>query len=165
MTLMTDDSGPAWPAQRALEDFKPGDFIISPGRTIEAADISAFAGLTGDFYPLHVDEQYAKATKFGGRIAHAPFTFSVATGLVFLSGYYGMAIKAMLECRQLRALKPVRPGDTIRVKAIVVGIGEWKSPKLGTLTVDYSVLNQQDEEVMNYTIVMLAAKRNVPGES
>jgi len=157
---MAEDASPAWPVERALEDFKPGDFVISPGRTIEAADISAFAGLTGDFYPLHVDEEFAKSRQFNGRIAHGPLTFGIATGLVFLSGYYGMAIKAMLECRQLRALKAVYPGDTIRVKATIAEIGEWKSPKLGTLTVDYSVFNQREEEVMTYTIVMLASKRN-----
>jgi len=158
---MANDAGPAWPIDRTLEDFKPGDFVISPGRTIEASDISTFAGLTGDFYPLHVDDEYAKSTQFGGRIAHGPLTFGIATGLVFLSGYYGMAIKAMLECRQLRALKAVYPGDTIRVKATIVEVGDWKSPKLGTLTVDYLVLNQRDEEVMTYTIVMLATKRAV----
>lgn len=156
---MATNAKPAWPIERSLEDFNPGDFVISPGRTIETSDISAFAGLTGDFYPLHVDHEFAKATPFEGRIAHAPLTFGIATGLVFLSGYYGMAIKAMLECRQLRALKPVRPGDTIRVKATVAEVGEWKSPKLGTLTVDYSVLNQDDDEVMTYTITMLATKR------
>lgn len=158
---MAEEAGPAWPIERALEDFAPGDFIISPGRTIEASDISAFAGLTGDFYPLHVDEEFAKSTQFEGRIAHGPLTFGIATGLVFLSGYYGRAIKAMLECRQLRALKAVYPGDTIRVRATILEVGAWKSPKLGTLTVDYTVLNQRDEEVMNYIMVMLAAKRNV----
>lgn len=152
-----------WPIERALEDFKPGDFVLSPGRTIEASDISAFAGLTGDFYPLHMDEEFGKSTPFGGRIAHGPLTFGIATGLVFLSGYYGMAIKAMLECRELRALKAVRPGDTIHVKATIIDVGDWKTPKLGTLTVNYSVINQRDEEVMNYTIVMLAAKRNLQG--
>jgi 3-hydroxybutyryl-CoA dehydratase len=157
---MANDARPTWPIQRALEDFAPGDFVISPARTIEASDISTFAGLTGDFYPLHVDEEFAKSTQFGCRIAHGPLTFGIATGLVFLSGYYGMAIKAMLECRQLRALKPVRPGDTIRVKATITDVGEWKkSASLGTLTVNYSVLNHRDEEVMTYTIVMLASKR------
>lgn len=157
---MKNDAKPAWPIQRSLDDFAPGDFVISPARTIDASDISTFAGLTGDFYPLHVDDEFAKSTKFGGRIAHGPLTFGIATGLVFLSGYYGMAIKAMLECRELRALRPVRPGDTIRVKATILDVGPWaKSPDLGTLTVNYSVLNQKDEEVMVYTMVMLASKR------
>lgn len=162
---MTKDTRPKWPIERALEDFEAGDFVISGGRTIEASDISAFAGLTGDFYPLHVDEEYAKSTPFGGRLAHGPLTFSIAIGLISMMGYYGMAIKAMLECKQLRALRPVRPGDTIRVKATVMDVGEWKQPSLGTLTMRYSVLNQKDEEVMEFTIVMLAKRRSAGRET
>src|SRR5579859_3818807 len=82
---------------KRFEDFPPGTAVVSPGRTIEAADINAFAGLTGDFYPLHVDEEAARATRFGGRIAHGPLTFSMAVGLVGLSGFYGDAVEALLE--------------------------------------------------------------------
>ncbi|RZT94869.1 acyl dehydratase [Advenella incenata] len=145
---------------RAFEDFKLGDIIVSDGRTIEASDISTFAGLTGDFFPLHVDEEYAKKTPFGGRIAHGPLTFSISSGLMYQSGYYGMAIQNMLECQNMRALLPVRPGDTLRVRAEVVGLDEWKRPNLGKLTVIYSVLNQKEEEVMTYSMVMLAKRRN-----
>ena len=77
---------------KSFEDFTPGESFVSPGRTIEAADINLFAGLTGDFYPLHVDEVVAKETRFGGRIAHGPLTFSIAVGLVGLSGFLADAI-------------------------------------------------------------------------
>ena len=76
-------------AGKTLEDFVPGETVISPGRTVEAADINLFAGLTGDFYPLHVDEEKAAQTRFGGRIAHGPLTFSVAVGLVGLFDQLG----------------------------------------------------------------------------
>lgn len=145
---------------RAFEDFVLGDVVVTDARTIEMSDINAFAGLTGDFFALHVDEEYAKATPFGGRIAHGPLTFSISSGLMYLAGYYGTAIQNMLECRDMRALKPVRPGDTLRVRAEVVGLDEWKRPHLGVLTVRYSVLNQRDEEVMTYNMVMLAKRRN-----
>lgn len=157
---MSDERKIDWPPERSLEDFRQGDFIISPRRTIDIADIKLFAGLTGDFYPLHVDDTFCQDTPFGERIAHGPLTFGIATGLVFQSGYYGMMIQAMLECRELRALRPVRPGDTIHVKATVRDISEWKKPGLGKFTVEYLVFNQNDEEVMIYTMVMLARKRN-----
>src|SRR5437773_1544939 len=67
---------------KTFEDFTVGETLVSPGRTIEAADINLFAGLTGDFYPLHVDEVVAQGTRFGGRIAHGPLTFAIAVGLV-----------------------------------------------------------------------------------
>lgn len=157
---MSDRLDQAQKLQRAFEDFSLGEVTVTDGRTIEASDISAFAGLTGDFFPLHVDEEYAKKTPFGGRIAHGPLTFSISSGLMYQSGYYGMAIQNMLECQNMRALRPVRPGDTLRVRAEVVGLDEWKRPNLGKLTVAYSVLNQKDEEVMTYNMVMLAKRRN-----
>jgi 3-hydroxybutyryl-CoA dehydratase len=153
-----------WSAsERSFEDFEVGDEIVTGGRTIEASDLITFAGLTGDHYPLHTDEAYAQTTRFGGRIAHGPLTFSIAVGLVALTGWYGTAIEALLECRSMRATAPVRPGDTIRVRATVTGTDPGRSPKYGTLTVCYDVINQADETVMTFDWVMLA-RRRVPAE-
>jgi acyl dehydratase len=146
-------------AGKTFEDFVPGETIVSPGRTIEAADINLFAGLTGDFYPLHVDEVAASATRFGGRIAHGPLTFVIAVGLVGLSGFLGDAIVALLEVRSIKALKPVRPGDTVRVHATVARCEPGSKPQYGTLELHYSVRNQDDAEVMTVTMVMLARRR------
>jgi 3-hydroxybutyryl-CoA dehydratase len=150
-------------SERAFEDFAVGEVIVTNGRTIEMSDILAFAGLTGDHYPLHTDEVFAQGTQFGGRIAHGPLTFSIAVGLVALSGFYANAIEALKECQDLRAVAPVRPGDTIRVRAEVVGTGAAKNPKYGTLSVDYHVLNQEDREVMSFHWVMLARRRQSAG--
>ena len=144
---------------KTFDDFVPGESIVSPGRTIEAADINLFAGLTGDFYPLHVDEVAASATRFGGRIAHGPLTFVIAVGLVGLSGFLGDAIVALLEVRSIKALKPVRPGDTVRVHVTVAGCEPGSRPQYGTLELRYSVRNQDDVEVMTCTMVMLARRR------
>ena len=67
---MNERLGQAEKQGRAFEDFALGEIVVTDGRTIDVSDISAFAGLTGDFYPLHVDEEYARKTPFGGRIAH-----------------------------------------------------------------------------------------------
>jgi acyl dehydratase len=146
-------------AGKRFEDFTVGERIVSPGRTIEAADINLFAGLTGDFYPLHVDEVVASATRFGGRIVHGPLTFSIAVGLVNLSGFLDGALVALLEVDRLRAVAPVRPGDTLRVHVLTLACEETSKPAYGTLRFEYSVRNQDDVEVMNFTIVMLAHRR------
>lgn len=150
----------SWPPPRALEDFTVGEVMETLGRTIEAADLVAFAGLTGDHYPLHTDEEYAKQTRFGGRIAHGPLTFSLAVGQVALSGWYGDAIVALLEGGPLRATGPVRPGDTIRVLCTVTAVEPHKRPDCGVLHVHYDVRNQVDESVMTFPWVMLARRRN-----
>jgi 3-hydroxybutyryl-CoA dehydratase len=151
------------PPDRTFEDFALGDVIETRGRTLDAADFTAFAGLTGDHYPLHIDEEFCKGTRFGARIAHGPLTQSIAIGLVGMTGYYGNGIVALLELRRLRALAPVFAGDTIRVRAEVTGHDEGESPRYGQLTVTYHVLNQKEEKVMEFEQVMLSRRRPQEG--
>lgn len=159
MTMASERVNTWPPPERAFEDYVVGDQIITGGRTVDTADINLFAGLTGDMYPLHVNAMYAEGTRFGGRIAHGPLTFSIAVGLVALSGWYGNCIEALIECRTMRAMAPVRSGDTLRVRASVLEVEEHKSPKYGVLHVDYDVINQEDTSVMNFHWVMLARRR------
>lgn len=146
------------PAAKTFDDFQLGDVMVTRGRTIDIGDIGAFAQLTGDFYPLHIDEEAGKAGRFGTRIAHGPFTFTIAVGLVGLSGFYGDAITALIEIRSLKATKPVVAGDTLRVHAEVIELSAGKNPRYGTIGVDYSVRNQRDEEVMVFQQYMLARR-------
>lgn len=147
------------PQDKTFDDFAVGDKVITRGRTVDIGDLAVFSGLTGDHYPLHTDEEYAKATRFGTRIAHGPLTFAFAVGLVGMSGFYGNAITALVEIKSLRALKPVVSGDTLKVHATVVELSAGNNPKYGTVHVNYSVRNQREEEVMNFLQIMLARRR------
>src|ERR1700726_3748090 len=157
--------GRSWndPQDKFFEDFAAGEVVVTRGRTIDVGDLTAFAGLTGDHYPLHTDEEYAKTTRFGTRIAHGPLTFALAVGLVGMSGFYGNAVTALVEVKSLRALKPVIPGDTLKVHAEVVELSEARNPKYGTVQVNYSVRNQREEEVMVFLQIMLARRRTPQG--
>ena len=141
-----------------FDDFAVGDEVITAGRTVDIGDITAFAGLTGDHYPLHTDEEFCRKTPFGSRVAHGPLTYGFAVGLVALSGFLGDAITAFLECQSLRALAPVRPGDTVRVRAVVAEATPSKKSRSGVLRIDYTVLNQRDDEVMQFRMVLLARR-------
>src|SRR6202048_4961167 len=149
------------PQEKNFEDFALGDVVITRGRTVDIGDISLFSGLTGDHYPLHTDEEYGKASRFGTRIAHGPLTFALAVGLVGMSGFYGNSITALVEVKSLRALKPVISGDTLKVHAEVVELTAGHNPKYGTVDVNYSVRNQREEEVMVFLQIMLA-RRHAP---
>jgi acyl dehydratase len=156
-------NGRVWndPQEKTFEDFEVGEVVLTRGRTVDMGDLTAFAGLTGDHYPLHVDEEYAKGTRFGTRIAHGPLIFAFAVGLVGMSGFYGNAIVAMVEVKTLRALKPVVPGDSVKVRAEVAELSTSNNPKYGTVQVNYSVRNQREEEVMSFVQVMLARRRKL----
>jgi 3-hydroxybutyryl-CoA dehydratase len=148
------------PSERFFEDFAVEDVVLTRGRTVDIGDITTFAGLTGDHYPLHIDAEFGQATRFGSRIAHGPLTFAISVGLVGMSGFYGDAIVALLEIQSLRALKPVLPGDTLHVRATVSACQtSQERPRYGTLQVDYSTRNQREEEVMAFRQVMLARRR------
>ena len=153
------------PQDKFFEDFEVGELMVTRGRTIDVGDLTLFAGLTGDHYPLHTDEQFASATRFGTRIAHGPLTFAIAVGLVGMSGFYGNAIVALIEVEGIKALKPVLPGDTVCVHAQVAGLRPGDKPKYGFLQVDYSVRNQRNEEVMVFKQSMMARTRLGAGAS
>ncbi|MEZ5689209.1 MAG: MaoC/PaaZ C-terminal domain-containing protein [Caenibius sp.] len=146
------------PQDKFFEDFELGDTMTTRGRTVDIGDITNFAGLTGDHYQLHTDARFMADNRFGQRIAHGPLTFSLAVGLIGLSGFYGNAIAALVEITGLKATAPVFAGDTVHVVA-TVKVHEATGPKYGTLGVEYSVRNQEGEEVMTFLQTMLAKRR------
>lgn len=147
------------PQDKTWDDFAEGDVLITRGRTVDQGDLTVFAGLTGDMYPLHTDEQFCETTRFKTRITHGPLTFAFAVGLVGASGFYGNAITALLEVQSIKAKAPVFPGDTIHVRAEVTHLEAGQNPKYGTIHVHYTVINQRDEEVMTHLQIMLARRK------
>lgn len=99
-----------------MPEFTPGQKATFT-KTITEADVSAFAGITGDFNPLHIDAGFARRSRFGERIAHGMLT----AGLI--SAVLGMRLPGpggIFLSQTLKFLKPVRIGDTITAEAEVV---------------------------------------------
>lgn len=65
---------------RYFEEFAVGETLVTGRRTIDGGDVSRFAGLTGDFNPLHIDAEFAKTTPFGEPVAHGILTLAVSNG-------------------------------------------------------------------------------------
>jgi len=137
------------------EDFKPGITFETPGRTVTEADIVNFAGVSGDFYSLHTDEEYAAKTMFGGRIAHGLLVVSIVTGLWFRLGIFEGTLLALYGIDRLRFIKPVKPGDTIRARIIV--IEKREKEKGGLVTLRNEVYNQKGELVAVFDAKVLVA--------
>ena len=100
-----------------FEDFSVGEKIKTRGRTITEADIVNFAAFSGDWYPLHVDAEFAKKSLFGERIAHGMLVLSATSGLMPLTD---MAIQAFYGMDQVRFTAPTKIGDTLHVEMEVL---------------------------------------------
>ena len=138
-----------------------GDVVESPGVTIGEAHLVQWAGLTGDWVSLHLDAQYAAATPFGERIAHGPLTLSIALGLLTQTGYFSN-VAAWLGVDEVRALRPVLIGHTIRARAVVVEARPTKRPDRGLWGLAYQVVNQDGETVMTFRSSFLILTDDAP---
>lgn len=104
---------------RYFEEFAVGDSFVTPPRTLSESDIARFATLTGDHNPIHMDEAFASATEFGGRIAHGPMLIGMAFGLL---GRLDLIDGTALALKDLSWAfeAPLMAGDTIHVHASVL---------------------------------------------
>ncbi len=133
-----------------FESINIGEKIESIPRTIVESDIWTFAYLTGDFFPLHTDVEFAKRTIFGRQIAQGMLVLSVALGMidqVILSRYDVSPVIAFFGIKEVRFLKPVFIGDTIRAEAEVVDKRDFDE-KSGIVTFRLEVKNQRNETVL-----------------
>ena len=141
--------------QKYGDDFRPGDTYGTGRITVTETHVVTWAGLTGDFYPLHMDKTYAASTAFGERLAHGPLIFALAVGLVAQAGFGGDSVIAWLGVDNMRMLAPVRIGDTITVRVEVKSARVTSDPARGVQTWLYTVLNQRDEIVMSFDYLMM----------
>ena len=110
-------------------------------RTITAAEVEAYALLTGDTNPLHLDEEYAGTTRFGQRIAHGMLTAGLISTVI---GTKLPGPGAIYLGQTLRLLKPAHLGDTITATATVISYDEAK----GRMTLETACRNQHGEDVL-----------------
>lgn len=130
-----------------LEDVPLDKEYITPSRTITEADIINFAGITGDFSPVHVDEESAKKTEFKSRIAHGLLGLSIIGGLKNLSDFNEDGAIASLGWT-IDFLKPIFPGDTVTCKFKVTKKRRSKTkPDRGILFIECNLVNQKSELV------------------
>lgn len=148
------------PFQKYFDELKIGETLTTHRRTITEADIVNFAGVSGDFFYVHMDEIAASESYFQKRVAHGYFIIAAAAGL-FVHPAPGPVI-ANYGLENLRFLKPVGAGDTIYVKLTCkrktekeVKEGEVAS---GVVEWHVEVLNQNEEKVAVYDILTLVKR-------
>jgi 3-hydroxybutyryl-CoA dehydratase len=142
------------------EEINVGEEWESKGRTITETDIVNFAGVSGDFYPLHMDREYAKNTPFGEPIAHGMLVLSVATGLMnltpgIIAAFYGMD--------KIRFVRPTFIGDTIKVR-MKVSDKQERNNGTGVIACKTEIINQNGDTVIAGTLRMLVNQVPVGAE-
>jgi acyl dehydratase len=146
----------------SFDELAIGMTWLSGGRTVTEADVVNYAGFSGDFNPIHMDDEFAKATPFGGRIAHGLGVFCIASGLATTAP--AVRTLALLGVRNWEFIRPVTLGDTIRVKGEVISLTPKGRGQRGEVVWRRTIVNQRDEVVQTGELVTLveAKKRSTP---
>ncbi|MFD2652182.1 MaoC/PaaZ C-terminal domain-containing protein [Brucella rhizosphaerae] len=140
-----------------FEDYELGHERGTYGRTITETDFVVHAGHTGDFFPHHMDAEFAKTLPGGQRIAHGTMVFAIGVGLTatlinpvaFSYGY-----------DRLRFVRPVHIGDTIRTRVTISAKeDDPKRKNFGRVTERCEVLNQRDEVVLACDHILLVERK------
>ena len=151
------------PFKHYFEELQIGESLLTASKVIGEADVKAFGELTGDMFYMHFDDEAAKASAFGKRIAHGYLVLSDAAGL-FVVAEPGPVL-ANYGLDTLRFVKPVGLGDSIQVRLtckrkIDRNKKDANGQGQGVVAWDVEVTNQDKELVASYDILTLVAKRN-----
>lgn len=143
-----------------FEDFEVGLELETRGRTITETDIVNFAGLSGDFNPMHTDAVYGAGTQFGKRVAHGLLGLSIASGLAYQMGFLDGTVIAFTGLEwKFRA--PIFIGDTIRVQIQITKLREMKAAGGGFVTFDLKAVNQENTVTQKGEWTVLVASKPV----
>jgi acyl dehydratase len=143
-----------------LDDLKVGDRFESPaGYTLTEADIIDFA-LCYDPQPFHIDVEAAKQTHFSGLIASGFQTMALGFRVIYGSGFITTANLGGIAMEEVRWLKPMRPGDTLRSVAEITEVTPSKSnPDRGICKYLMTVTNQHGDPVFSGVVVIVMKRR------
>lgn len=138
--------------------FEEGAVFESGGRTVTEADVVNFAGISGDYNPLHTDATFAAKTPFEQRVAHGMLAASISTGLGQTLGIFeGTTLALMQQTFQYKA--PVFFGDTIRLRLTVQATKPSSKGGKGVVTFQSDILKQDDTVAVTGSWVVLFRDR------
>ncbi len=146
------------PQRLYLEDLTEGDTFKTTGRTLTESDILNFAGLSGDFNPLHTDATYAATTSYGERIAHGLLGLSLVSGLATRLHSLQDTLQALTRINW-RFRAPLKIGDTLRARLTVRRVRAIPDQDAGAVVFQVSVVNQRTETVQDGRWTILIKSR------
>lgn len=146
----TDPSSPARKlaaGEYGFEQLEAGDWYETAGVTVTEAHIVGFAGLTGDLFDVHMDDQFAREAGFPGRIAHGLLGLAMADGLKTRCAVRLLGLATLSWNWSFRA--PLLPGDRIHARLSVISKRETRRAGRGIVTLGMRVVNQRGETIQD----------------
>lgn len=131
------------------EDFTPGEAITSQPRRITVSDIERYADLTGERHPVHMDDGFARAAGFDGRIAHGLFSLALIEGLKSELGLFDRSVTASLGWDNIRFSAPLYPGEDVHLRLEFLERRMTSKPGRGLAKERGILLKQDGTEVVS----------------
>ena len=131
-----------------FDDLAVGLELTTSGRTVTETDLVQFAMLSGDWNPIHVDDEVARESVFGRRVVHGVCGLAIMGGLIYASGWFSNTVEALLGFDDLRFRTPLFVGDTVRCRLTVVELRITRSGR-GLVKRRLELLNQRNEVVLD----------------
>ena len=149
------------------EDFRLGETLCTPTRTVTESDVSLFAGLTADHNELHTSATYAaERTPFGQRVAHGLLCLGICNGLLAQAGLYEGTALALLGIEDWRFVAPVFLGDTLGAEWVAMDLRPSRSrPEAGVVRAHVVLRKQDGATVQEGTVALLFRRRGEPPRS
>jgi 3-hydroxybutyryl-CoA dehydratase len=141
-----------------FEDLVVGDEWESPSRTVTQAEVTGFAGLSGDFNPLHMDHEAARNGPFGKPVAHGLLGLAIASGLTSQSPR--VETLAFLAIKEWKFLHPINFGDTIRVITRVEALEPRSRGRRGVVTWHRRLVDHQGKTLQEGSTQTLVRGRS-----
>ncbi|GAA1863607.1 MaoC/PaaZ C-terminal domain-containing protein [Pseudonocardia alni subsp. carboxydivorans] len=144
------------------EDLEVGMVLTSLGRTVTETDLVQFCMLSGDWNPIHSDEEFSRASHFGRRVVHGVFGIALLTGLMDRAGWFATSAIAMLGLEDWRFPRPIFVGDTLHCRLEITELRPTSKGDRAVVGRLFELVDHHGEVVQRGRMPMLVRRRR-PG--
>jgi acyl dehydratase len=145
------------------EDLDVGLIRTSPARTVTETDLVTFCMLSGDWNPIHSDEEFSRGTDYGRRVVHGLFGMAVLTGLMDRAGWFSTSAMAMLGIKEWEFRAPIFVGDTIHCQMEITALRLTSRGDKGVADRRFRLVNQRGEVIQEGDIPLMVRVRGATG--
>lgn len=142
-----------------FEDLEVGMVLRSQARTVTETDLVTFCMLSGDWNPIHSDEEFSKQGHYGKRVVHGIYGLSVVTGLMDRAGWFASSAVAMLGIDGWRFLAPLFVGDTVHCEMEISSLRMTSRGDRGAVGRTFRLVNQRGEVIQEGEIPVMVLSR------